>query len=150
MGQRRGCHHGSSADSSNFAWPASIVTSAFNIVVLPGDGIGIEVIAATLALLEPLQKRFGFSLRYDRRPGGANCYRDTGTAFPDSSMKACEGADAILFGAMGWPDIRYPDGTEIAPQLDLRVHLDLYAGVRPIRAIPGLPLPLQLFRSFFF
>jgi len=118
------------------------MTSAFNIVVLPGDGIGIEVIAATLALLEPLQKRFGFSLRYDRRPGGANCYRDTGTAFPDSSMKACEGADAILFGAMGWPDIRYPDGTEIAPQLDLRVHLDLYAGVRPIRAIPGLPLPL--------
>jgi 3-isopropylmalate dehydrogenase len=57
-------------------------------------------------------------------------------------MQACEKADAILFGAMGWPDIRYPDGTEIAPQLDLRVHLDLYAGVRPIRAIPGLPLPL--------
>ncbi len=118
------------------------MTNDFNIVVLPGDGIGIEVIDASLALLEPLQKRFGFSLRYDRRPGGAGCYRDTGNAFPDSSMKACEGADAILFGAMGWPDIRYPDGTEIAPQLDLRVHLDLYAGVRPIRAIPGLPLPL--------
>ena len=57
-------------------------------------------------------------------------------------MKACEDADAILFGAMGWPEIRYPDQTEIAPQLDIRVHLDLYAGVRPIRAIPGLPLPL--------
>lgn len=58
-------------------------------------------------------------------------------------MKACEAADAVLFGAMGWPDIRFPDGTEIAPQLDMRVHLDLYAGVRPIRAIPGLPLPLS-------
>lgn len=113
-----------------------------NIVVLPGDGIGTEVIEATLALLDPLQRRFGFSLKYDHRPGGAFHYQKTGTAFPDSSMKACETADAILFGAMGWPDIRYTDGTEIAPQLDMRVHLDLYAGVRPIRAIPGLPLPL--------
>ena len=116
--------------------------SDFNIVVLPGDGIGVEVIDATLALLEPVQKRYGFQLKYDHRPGGAHLYRDTGNAFPDSSMKACEDADAILFGAMGWPEIRYPDQTEIAPQLDIRVHLDLSAGVRPIRAIPGLPLPL--------
>lgn len=119
------------------------MTRDYNIVVLPGDGIGIDVIDATLAVLEPLQARYGFRLRYDRRPGGAHHYRDTGTAFPDASMTACEKADAILFGAMGWPDIRYPDGTEIAPQLDLRVHLDLYAGVRPIRALPGLPLPLS-------
>jgi 3-isopropylmalate dehydrogenase len=48
----------------------------------------------------------------------------------------------MLFGAMGWPSIRYPDGTEIAPQLDLRFRLELYAGVRPVRAIPGIPLPL--------
>lgn len=116
--------------------------SDFNIVVLPGDGIGVEVIDATLALLESVQSRYGFSLKYDRRPGGAHLYKETGNAFPDSSMKACEDADAVLFGAMGWPEIRYPDGTEIAPQLDMRVHLDLYAGVRPIRAIPGLPLPL--------
>ncbi len=115
----------------------------FNIVVLPGDGIGVEVIDATLALLERVQERHGFVLHQQRHPGGARHYRDTGNAFPDSSMRACEEADAILFGAMGWPEIRYPDGTEIAPQLDMRVHLDLYAGVRPIRAIPGLPLPLS-------
>jgi 3-isopropylmalate dehydrogenase len=115
----------------------------FNIVVLPGDGIGVEVTEAALAVLAPLQKRHGFALRYDMRPGGANEYKATGNAFPESSMRASEGADAILLGAMGWPDIRYPDGTEIAPQLDLRVHLELYAGVRPIRAIPGLPLPLS-------
>ncbi len=58
-------------------------------------------------------------------------------------MRDCEKADAILFGAMGMPDIRYPDGTEIAPQLDIRVQFELYAGVRPIRAIPGLPGPLR-------
>ena len=118
------------------------MSSEFNIVVLPGDGIGVEVIDATLALLAPLQARHGFKLHYDTRPGGAHCYKDTGDAFPATSMEASRKADAILFGAMGWPDIRYADGTEIAPQLELRVELDLYAGVRPIRAIPGLPLPL--------
>jgi len=119
----------------------------FNIVVLPGDGIGIEVIDAALAVLEAVQARHGFRLKFDRRPGGAHHYKDTGDAFPAASMQACRRADAILFGAMGWPDIRYPDGTEIAPQLDLRFELDLYAGVRPIRAIPGLPLPLAAERA---
>ena len=48
----------------------------------------------------------------------------------------------MLFGAMGWPEIRLPDGTEIAPQLDLRFEYNLFAGVRPIRAIPGVPMAL--------
>lgn len=116
--------------------------TSYNIVVLPGDGIGVEVIEATLALLEPVARGHGFALACDKRPGGAMHYQASGDAFPDSSMKACENSDAILFGAMGWPSVRYPDGTEIAPQLDLRKALDLFAGVRPIRAIPGLPLPL--------
>ncbi len=68
--------------------------------------------------------------------------RRPATRFPKQRSTAARSADAILFGAMGWPEIRYPDGTEIAPQLDLRVELDLYAGVRPARAIPGVPLPL--------
>lgn len=120
----------------------------FNIVVLPGDGIGVEVMDACLTVLEPLQRRIGgFTLAYDHRPGGAQHYADTGTAFPDECMKACEGADAILFGAMGLPHIRYPDGTEIAPQLDIRTHLELYAGVRPIRALAGVPLALADPRS---
>ncbi len=113
--------------------------SSFRIAVLPGDGIGVEVMEACLAVLDALQKRVGgFALAYERVPGGAHHYRDTGDAFPESSFAAAERADAILFGAMGWPEIRYPDGTEIAPQLDLRFRLDLYAGVRPIRAIPGV------------
>ena len=117
--------------------------SEFSIVVLPGDGIGVEVMDACLALLEPVQRKVGgFRLAFERHPGGAGAYRDTGVAFSDAAMKACERADAILFGSMGLPDVRYPDGTEIAPQLDLRKHLELYAGVRPIRAIPGVPRPL--------
>ena len=111
--------------------------------MLPGDGIGPEVMDACLAVLAALEKAHGgFRLHYETHAGGAQCYADTGTAFPDSAMRASRAADAILFGAMGLPHVRYPDGTEIAPQLDLRDALDLYAGVRPIRAFAGTPLPL--------
>ncbi len=117
--------------------------SDLNIAVLPGDGIGIEVTDAGLEVLDRIAARFGLPLRWNRLPGGALHYRDTGTAFTEAAMRECAQADAILFGAMGMPDIRYPDGTEIAPQLDIRIQLELYAGVRPIRAIPGLPGPLR-------
>lgn len=113
------------------------------IVTLPGDGIGVEVMRACLEVLERLQRRSGgFRLRFEEHPGGAQYYADTGTDFPESSMRAATEADAVLFGAMGLPHVRKPDGTEIAPQLELRAELDLFAGVRPIRAIPGVPLPL--------
>jgi len=114
----------------------------FEIAVLPGDGIGNEVIDATLPLLERAAQGAPFSLRFSSHPGGALHYKATGQALPEATFEAARRADAILFGAMGWPEIRYPDGTEIAPQLDLRVRLDLYAGVRPARALPGTPLPL--------
>jgi 3-isopropylmalate dehydrogenase len=110
------------------------------ICVLPGDGIGAEVIDATLPVLQKAAK--GFSLQFETHPAGAQHYKKTGIALPEPTFEAARKADAILFGAMGWPEIRYPDGTEIAPQLDLRVRLELYAGVRPVRAIPGIPLPL--------
>jgi len=120
-----------------------MASSHLNIAVLPGDGIGIEVTDAALEVLDRVAARAGLALRWNRLPGGALHYRDTGTALTDAAMRECENADAILFGAMGMPDIRYPDGTEIAPQLDIRVQLELYAGVRPIRTIPGLPGPLR-------
>ncbi|MCG6875685.1 MAG: isocitrate/isopropylmalate dehydrogenase family protein [Betaproteobacteria bacterium] len=115
----------------------------FQIAVLPGDGIGIEVMEAAIEVLDRLVARMGgFQLAYEHHRAGAELYRETGTDLPDSVWKACEEADAILFGAMGLPDVRYPDGTEIAPQLRLRLDLDLYAGVRPVRALPGTRLPL--------
>jgi 3-isopropylmalate dehydrogenase len=115
---------------------------SFGIAVLPGDGIGPEVIDATLPLLERLAHGASFGFALSSHPGGALHYKATGDALPEATFAAAERADAILFGAMGWPEIRYADGTEIAPQLDLRVRLDLYAGVRPARAIPGVALPL--------
>jgi 3-isopropylmalate dehydrogenase len=61
---------------------------------------------------------------------------------PESTVRLCEEADAILLGACGLPSVRYPDNTEIAPQVELRFIFDLYAGVRPARLIPGVPSPI--------
>ena len=116
---------------------------SYNIAVLPGDGIGIEVTHASLALLKALEPKLGRSFNTTIYPAGAQHYVDTGVALPDSTLEACKKADAILFGAMGLPHVRGPDGTEVIPQLDLRFALDLYAGVRPIRTWPGLPVPLS-------
>ena len=111
-----------------------------DIAVLPGDGIGREVMDACLELLAAVETvSAGPRLALTSHPAGALHYQSSGEALPKATVDACRRADAILFGAMGWPDIRYPNGTEPIPQLDLRMEFDLYAGVRPIRWFPGLP-----------
>ena len=117
-------------------------SNTVKVAIMPGDGIGTEVTEATLAVLDPLARRHGIGLATEILPAGAFHYQATGTAMSDETFASAAGADAILLGAMGWPGIRYPDGTEIGPQLELRVRLGLYAGVRPVRAIPGVPVAL--------
>src|SRR6185369_14346988 len=130
--QRR-LHATTSILKENHMSPASDL----RIAVLPGDGIGVEVMEACLPVVEAAARKLNCPpLSWNRLSGGAAAYRDTGNAFTDDAMREVERADAILFGAMGLPEVRYPDGTEIAPQLDIRMALDLYAGVRPIRALP--------------
>ena len=117
--------------------------SRFHIAVVPGDGIGPEIVGACLQVLDVLHERLG-GIGFDFRhlDGGAAHYQKTGVAFSDESMAECKKADAVLFGAIGLPEVRYPDGTEISTQFDLRAEMDLYAGLRPIRSYPGLPLVL--------
>jgi 3-isopropylmalate dehydrogenase len=115
----------------------------FRIAVLPGDGIGREVMAPCLALLDSIVSRVGgFQLTLDHYEAGAELYQTTGVALPDDVLRGAERADAILLGAMGLPAVRYPNGTEITPQIELREHFQLYAGVRPVRVLPGAPTPL--------
>ncbi len=117
--------------------------TAFEISVFPGDGIGPEVIDPTVTILDSLKQRIGgFDLRFRSEAAGAAHYKETGTALPEEALARADKADAILLGAMGMPSIRYPDGREIAPQLDLRETFDLFAGVRPVRTLPGAPVPL--------
>ena len=116
----------------------------FKIAVLPGDGIGLEVMPLCLALLDDLASHFGsFEFHYEHLEAGAACYQRCGEALPNEVLDSARSADAILLGAMGLPDVRYSDGTEIAPQLDLRFDMNLYAGVRPVKPNRFLPLPLR-------
>ncbi len=117
--------------------------TAFKIAVLPGDGIGPEVIAPAVKLLNRASiLTGGFTMEFEWLKAGALYYQEHGISIPDEALDIIRDADAILLGAMGLPEIRYPDGTEISPQLELREKLGLYAGVRPIRTIPGVPRPL--------
>ena len=116
---------------------------SFHIAVLAGDGIGPEVMAPALEVLRRVSEATpGLNLRFTQAEAGANHYRDNGKSMPDSTIKLCEEADAILLGACGLPSVRYPDNTEIMPQVELRFIFDLYAGVRPCRLIPGAPSPI--------
>ena len=115
----------------------------YRIAVFAGDGIGPEVISPTIDLLDQATAlQGGATLRFEHVEAGASHFAKTGESIPEASLAVARSADAILLGAMGMPDIRYEDGTEISPQLDLREKLGLYAGVRPIRTVRGLPLPL--------
>lgn len=114
-----------------------------SIAVLAGDGIGPEVMDSALQVLEQVGRRIHRHFVAQHHAAGAQHYLETGESLPESTLAACRAADAILFGAMGLPHVRGKDGTEIIPQLDIRFALDLYAGVRPVRTWPGLPVPLS-------
>jgi 3-isopropylmalate dehydrogenase len=115
----------------------------FTIAVLPGDGIGEEIMPPTLEILNKAAARTGgFTLDFQNIEAGAAHYAKTGVSLPKEGLEIAAKADAILLAAMGLPSVRYPDGTEIAPQLELREAFDLYAGVRPVKCVAGVPLPL--------
>ena len=112
----------------------------YRIAVVAGDGIGPEVIGCTLDVLAEAQRVVsGFALQFMEAPAGAGTYLEQGSALPESTLATCRAADAILLGACGLPGVRYPDGTEIIPQVTLRIKLDLYAGIRPARRLSGVP-----------
>src|SRR5256886_4155387 len=116
--------------------------NALHIAVLGGDGIGPEVMAPALEVLRKIEATSDLMFRSTEAPAGANHYLATGKSMPDTTVRLCDEADAILLGACGLPSVRYPDNTEIMPQVELRFHFDLYAGVRPARLIPGVPSPI--------
>ncbi len=116
------------------------MSKTFEIAVFHGDGIGPEIMAPTLDLLRGLDHDF----RFTDCPAGAASYLDCGSDLPQASLDTARQADAILLSALGDPAVRYPDGTEMTPQIDIRIALDLYAGVRPVRIVPGMRTPLAL------
>jgi 3-isopropylmalate dehydrogenase len=119
--------------------------SRYRIAVLPGDGIGPEVMAVALRVLREATGRNGPELTFTEHSLGAEHFRRTGEALPPAVVEECKQADAVLLAALGLPDVRMPDNTEVQPvmMVGLRRALGLYAAVRPIKLYPGAPTPLR-------
>lgn len=120
----------------------------FEIALLPGDGIGPEVVAEAVRVLEAVgAAHSGLRFGWRELPCGAGEYLRNGDPLPQSTVDGCRQADAILLGAMGLPDVRWPDGTEMVPQIDIREILDTYAGVRPIYLFHESHCPLKGYQA---
>lgn len=123
-------------------------STVHEIVVLPGDGIGVDVTRETLRVLGAVEAKLDdVSFRFSEHAVGAAEYLRNGSPLPESAFAACRAADAVLLGAMGLPSVRWPDGREMTPQIDLRERLDLYAGPRPIRLQHGDDSPLKGYKA---
>lgn len=110
------------------------------ITVLPGDGIGPEVVAAAVDVLQVIGTRYNhtFNLQYELIGGAA--IDATNNPLPDETIEACEASDAILLGAVGGPkwDNNPPELRPEKGLLKIRKHFDLFANLRPVKAFPSL------------
>lgn len=117
----------------------------YKIATLPGDGIGPEVVESTVQVLEAAAKlNGGIGFSFQEYSVGAGEYLKNGDPLPESTVEALKSHDAILLGAMGLPSVRWPNGVEMTPQIDLREKLDLYQGLRPIKLYHPLHSPLRI------
>ena len=110
-----------------------------NIVVLPGDGIGPEIVSATVPVLEAIASRYGHRFRFHEHDIGGIAIDRHGTPLPEATLAAAQGADAILLGAVGGPKWSDPNA-KVRPEqglLAIRKALGLFANLRPTRPHPA-------------
>ena len=108
------------------------------IVVLPGDGIGPEVVEVAVACLASVSRARGLGLTFEHHDFGGAAIEAAGHPLPDATLAACRSADAVLLGAVGGPKW---DGAKVRPEqglLALRSAIGLFANLRPARIVPGL------------
>jgi 3-isopropylmalate dehydrogenase len=111
------------------------------IAVLPGDGIGPEIMAEAVKVLDRARELFGFNLEYEYADVGGSAIDRQGKALPLSTLALCEASDAILFGSVGgpkWEHLPPEDQPERGALLPLRKHFDLYCNLRPARVFSSL------------
>lgn len=121
--------------------------SSYELVLLPGDGIGGEVCAQARALVETVGKSTGIEFRMEEVPCGGKYYLEHGSRdWPEGAEDRCRQADAILLGAVGWPSpdrsgpVTMADGkmAGYSAVIGNRTKLGLYANVRPVKLLPGV------------
>lgn len=114
----------------------------YNIALIPGDGIGAEIIREGRKVIEAASYKFGIEIKWNEYPFGAEHYLKTGELLPDSSLKEIEDMDAIYLGAVGDPRVK-PGILEKEILLKARFYFDQYINLRPIRLYKGVPCPLK-------
>ena len=114
----------------------------YRLAVVPGDGIGEEIVPCGLSVMETCAEKFGFKLSYDQFPWGAGHFKKTGAFLPENGLEILGDYDAIYFGAVGLPDVddRFParDYT-----FKVRNHFHQYVNYRPVKLLAGVPGPLK-------
>jgi 3-isopropylmalate dehydrogenase len=117
----------------------------YNIVMIPGDGIGPELLDAAIQVLDKIQEPAGdFRFSYAFHEAGAGYYQKNGVNISPQTLEAIRKADATMKGPVGLPGVRLPDGTEAGVLGGvLRSGFDLYANVRPIKFFPKVTIPLK-------
>lgn len=113
----------------------------FKIALLPGDGIGPEVIDQAVKVSEAIARRFGHDIQWKRALVGACAIDETGDPYPDDTHEICSNSDAVLFGAIGDPKYDNDPSAKVRPEqglLRMRKKLGLFANVRPTFVFPSL------------
>jgi tartrate dehydrogenase/decarboxylase/D-malate dehydrogenase len=119
------------------------VLPTYNIALIPGDGIGPEVIEAAWNVLQAASKQYRFSLDGQTLPWSCDYYLETGRMMPEDGIEVLRAFDAILLGAAGWP-ARVPDSVSLhGLLLPIRKAFDLYVNARPHRLLKGIVGPTR-------
>ncbi len=111
---------------------------SFDILLLPGDGIGPEVVGAAREVMDVAAEHYGVKLSYEERKIGGVAIRDEGEPVSDATLEAAADSDSVVLGAVGDPEF---DGGSVRPEaglLKLRKHLGAFANLRPVVALPAL------------
>ena len=117
------------------------MSKSHHIAVLPGDGIGPEVMAQAYKVLDAVRQRFGLNITTSEYDVGGAAIDKHGSPLPEATVAGCENADAILFGSVGgpkWEHLPPNDQPERGALLPLRKHFKLFSNLRPARLYQGL------------
>ena len=118
-----------------------LIVDKYKIAVIAGDGIGKEVVPEGIRVLEAAGRKFGVQFQFDEQPWSCDYYVKHGKMMPDDGLVEIRNHDAIYLGAVGFPTV--PDHVSLWGLLiPIRREFQLYANIRPVRLMPGIPSPL--------
>ena len=125
-----------------------------NVAVLPGDGVGPEVIDQAVRVCDTIAKKFDHKIKWNYGLVGASAIEKTGNPYPSETHQVCKSSDSILFGSIGDPKFDNDPSLKIRPEqglLEMRKKLGLYANIRPTFTFPSLvdksPLKKEIIRG---